>query len=82
MIFTIGKTDQYEPYIASDKDAAKAKGGTVWQSGLEAAEYLLSHDLSNFTIYGIDADWDMDVETDPENDRFYRLKRDAKLIRL
>lgn len=83
MIFTIGKTDQYEPYIASDENAAKRKGGTVWQMQEEAEKWLqVSKVFKEYSVYGIEADWNVDVEIDPEDDGFYRLKRNAKLIKL
>ena len=83
MIFTIGKTDQYEPYIASDKDAAKRKGGTVWKEEGEARQWMrVSEVFKEYSVYGVDADWNMDVEIDPEDNGFYRLRGNAKLIKL
>lgn len=89
MIFTIGREDIYEDYIKNDKNAAKRKGGRVWETFKDAQNYcnetndIISFKLPSyiFQVYGVDADWELDTEI--EKDVSYRsLKRDAKLIKI
>lgn len=82
MIFTLGKTDLYESLLGLFPDACKAgrsdseEGGSVWQTR-EEAQAACSPD---FTVYGVDADWDADTYTGDTGGR--HLMRDAALVRL
>jgi hypothetical protein len=78
MIFTVGKRSTYEPYIASDANAAKAKGGSVWKTVKEATKYA----SLDFSVYGVEAVWGEDTEIDPDGKDWHRLKEDAPLKKL
>jgi len=81
MIFTIGRTDIYEQYLDTDLNPRKSHGGSVWPSLVTARNYLTQAQLFEFSVYGVDADWDMD--TIIEEDQEYRsLTRVAKLLRI
>jgi len=83
LIYTIGRRDIYEPYIASDPSAAKAKGGSVWRTRDEALHYLSEHLLYDYWVYGVVARWDEDTEVDPGATGYWRaLTKDAYLIGL
>lgn len=86
MIYTIGKKDIYEPYIANDPNAAKRAGGSVWKTYEEVSDYKTWAKLEDYDIYGIDADWEMDthipIDSEDRVGDFRSLKRNAKLIKL
>lgn len=78
MIFTVGKASVYDPYLTSDPDAAKRKGGSVWQTREEAQVWA---DMNpGYKVYGVEADWMRD--TISKGDYFHDLTRNAKLISL
>jgi hypothetical protein len=77
ILYTVGRTDIYEPYIASDPYPGKGKGGTVWPSWRAAND----HCPEGFSVYGVVADWELDTEVDPEGDGvWHRLTRNAALV--
>jgi hypothetical protein len=78
VIFTVGRQSTYEPYIDSDSNAAKAKGGSVWKTAEEAAKYA----PLGFSVYGVEAVWEEDTEIDFNGEGWHRLKKDSKLIRV
>lgn len=86
MIYTVGREDIYEDYIKNDKDAAKRKGGSVWET-FKGAQYYCNENNDmitskyTFQVYGVDADWESDTEIE-QNVRYRSLKRDAKLIKI
>lgn len=89
LIYTLGRRDVYDPYIASDPSAAKAPGGSVWRTLGEAQTYLIAHsnpyrDLSWFAIYGVVADWERDTVEDTETPgaNWRALNRAAYLVSL
>lgn len=85
LIYTIGKRDVYEPYIASDPNAGKGKGGSVWQYSLDALSYLILNELVDFSIYGVVAEWGVDTRPDPASsgpDPWHELLHDAPLRKL
>ena len=83
MIYTIGKINVYEKYIASDADAAKRKGGSVWETYNEAFLYAFrSNILNEFKVYGVDADWVKDTKSERGAMGWRALKRNAKLIKV
>jgi len=82
VVYTIGKIDIYESYLDSDPDAAKGKTGSVWENLESVQTYFDNHPgLSDFRIYGVEADWDLDTEVIIGDD-WRALTRAAKLIRL
>lgn len=85
MIYTLGKKEIYEPYIAADPNAAKAAGGSVWRTYEEIIAYLdetrHKQDITQYCIYGVIANWSTDTKK-LKNTNYRALKRDAKLIKL
>jgi hypothetical protein len=77
MIYTIGRKDIYEPYLAT-LFPRKGKGGSVWKSFRQAKKYC----IIGFKVYGVDADWKTDTCFSKYKDSFRCLKRNARLIRL
>lgn len=80
VVYTVGNTEAYERYFASQKpkELQKAVGGSVWQARNEAQR----HAPQGFTVYGVAAKWGRDTERDPEGNGWHRLTRDAQLFRL
>ena len=74
LVFTLGRKDVYENL---EPGAKKAKGGSVWQTRLEAEEWKEKRHLPDFNVYEVEANWDTDVEDDEE---FGTLKHDAPII--
>jgi len=83
MIYTLGRIDVYEKYMASDPNAAKRKGGSVWETYDKVFAYLYMGTLhDDFKIYGVEADWNDDTEFEEGAEGWRALKRNAKLIKL
>ena len=82
MVYTVGKTEVYEDYIAKDSNPEKAKGGSVWRTKDDARNYLLgtSQDKT-FSIYGIEADWEKDTEA-VLGSPWRALTRKARIVRI
>ena len=78
MLYTVGKRDVYEKYIATDKNARKGIGGSVWKSKSEAQK----HCESDFKVYGIEADWEKDTKLDVNGNGWHELIVNALLIKL
>ena len=93
MIFTIGKTDVYEPYLRDDSDAAKLgrgkdhagndyAGGSVWETREAAQVYLdVTNQKNEFSVYGVLADWKTQTEPEPSQE-WHRLLVTSKLVKL
>jgi len=90
MIFTVGLKENYDQYIDSEPKPSKAAGGSVWRYYGEARRYLDATSQSEFDVYAVDADWNVDVESDPDAPScdavdyppWCRLKCDAGLLRV
>ena len=92
MIFTVGRTDVYEPYLRDDPDAAKLgrgqdhegnyyAGGAVWKTRDAAQIYLDKTGLKNvFSIYGVMVDWETQTEPEPGQE-WHRLLVTSKLVK-
>lgn len=81
LIYTLGRCDVYESYIASDPKPGKRKGGSVWQHREDVETYLRANALSDFSIYGVRARWNID--TCPDGDTgWHELLIDAPLCKL
>lgn len=88
MIFTLGKTDVYDPLLRDHPDATKEgrsddyAGGSVWETFEAAQAYLDSTILGEeFSIYGVLADWETQTEPEP-GQGWHRLLVTSKLIKL
>jgi hypothetical protein len=89
MIFTIGATKHYlkwhhkcqEDGVPFEKAgrSSDCEGGSVWQTREEAENYLIENNKSNFSVFGVDADWDLDTEPN-ENDSWNNLLVDSEII--
>jgi hypothetical protein len=83
MIFTIGKIEVYEKYLASDNNAAKRRGGSVWETYDGAFAYLTRVNLiGEFKVYGVDADWEKDTKSERGADGWKVLRKNATLIKV
>lgn len=85
MIYTIGKTALYEISFAKATEAnppkkvgrnseSGYKGGSVWQTEEEARQ-VANHHSEDYTVYGVLADWEEDVEDG-------HLTRDAEIVKI
>lgn len=80
-VYTVGRRDIYDPYIANDPEPGKRKGGSVWRYAHEADAYLGQHGMrETFGVYEVRAAWQVDTEPDPEGDGWHQLRRDADLV--
>jgi len=95
MIFTIGHTISYATAFREEPELLKLgrtdehPGGGVWETRQAAQDFLDSMpneycpnwQAKDFSVYGVDADWEEDTYED-----FFTpwrlLKRDAQLIKL
>ena len=74
VIYTVGKKSIYEDYIKNDPNAAKTKGGSVWQIYQDAEKFA----QDGYAVYGVDAEWDDTIQ----GGKWNSLKEDAKLVKL
>ncbi len=96
MIYTIGPGRWYAEAMSETADQGRPlkklgkcelpgsepyRGGSVWQTKAEAADYLQSQNLVSMRVLGLDADWETDTEQQP-GEPFRRLLRDAVIIAL
>lgn len=88
MIFTVGRTSVYEPYLRDDPEAGKLgqgkdyAGGSVWETREAAQAYLDKMKLQNeFSIYCVLADWETQTESEPGQE-WHRLLVTSKLVKL
>ena len=83
MIFTIGHTESYLCYFAEQGTPQKKgrcdgyPGGSVWQTQEEAQKHV----GSEFSVFGVLADWDTETEQSQEGD-WHDLLVDAELVLL
>lgn len=84
MIYTIGRTENYERYFQEQAPEGPKKkgrtsdytGGAVWKTYEEA----LRSCPQGYSVYGVEADWEKDTEAC--NSNYNELLRDARLIQL
>jgi len=83
MIYTIGRTELYEVTFANATEECPPKkigstfeyeGGIVWQTK-EEAQQAANHQDEDYSVYGVLADWEEDVENG-------HLTRDAELVKI
>ena len=79
MIYTIGKTIGYEKYMRDNLDPRKGIGGSVWQNLEDVRRYLEETQQHDYSIYGVEADWDKDTEEAP-GEPWRTLIRSARLV--
>ena len=94
MIYTIGRSELYEitfrqateeqpPMKLGSKTNANVRndyeGGTVWKTKRQAQK-AAARQLEDYTVYGVLADWDEDVE-EKENGKG-KLTYDARLVEI
>ena len=83
MLYTLGRKSQYDKYIATDPNASKGIGGSVWKDRKDVEEYLKEFPQPEFNIYGVEADWLADTVLHECDDVSWNdLVRPAKLIKL
>lgn len=81
LIYTVGRRDIYESYLDADLSAAKAKGGSVWRTREEAQSYLEATRQSDYSVFGVVADWNRDTEF-VLRAKWRALTKNAYLVRL
>jgi hypothetical protein len=83
MIYTIGHTDSYEQYFKEYVTPEKLgrtsdyPGGSVWKTPEEAQKSC----PNNYSVYGVDADWEKDTEAS-KSENWHDLIKTATLIKL
>lgn len=83
MIYTIGHTSSYEIYFKEQGVPKKLgrtedyQGGSVWKTRKEAEDYC----PENYSVYGVDADWEKDTAPS-ENGNWHDLLKTSRLIML
>jgi hypothetical protein len=83
MIYTLGKKEIYERYLASDPMAAKRKGGSVWRTLKSIQKYKNKmEDKHLFGIYGVEAKWNKETRIDINGDGWHELLKNARLVKL
>jgi len=91
VVFTVGDRESYERGIDELGEAFKKmgkcmlegapfEGGSVWQTRVDAVEYLAKRKSLTHEVYELDANWDADTEQLP-GEPFRRLLRDARITR-
>lgn len=90
MIFTIGHTKSYKKYLkeaTKDNPAKKMgrrsdyPGGSVWETFQDVSFYLFQHELPEFSIFGVLADWKTETISSSEGN-WHDLLVDAEIIDL
>jgi len=83
MIYTLGLTESYERYFKEQSEPHKAVGGSVWRTEAEVEAFKRRRPLwlSDYSIYGVEADWERDTKP-VEGASWHELTRDAKLVKL
>lgn len=89
MIYTIGHTESYLKYHEElgdefeklgAQDEEGYTGGSVWQT----IEGALGSCGNQYSVWGVDADWDKDTypANEPDNSSMHYLVNTSKLIKL
>ena len=96
MSYTFGRTTAYNEHIRTSQDPRKLgkqdgyPGGAAWRTRAEAQQYINrlpdkfcpDWHARDFSVYGIEADWDHDTYQHDAAEPWRLLKRDARLVRL
>ena len=83
MIYTIGRTAAYEqnfkdlPIVEKLGREEGYPGGSVWKTPEEA----LRHCPSDYSVYGVEADWEKDTEPSKEG-HWHDLLKTSKIVKL
>jgi len=89
MIFTVGHTESYERYFREQiywdgtgptklGRTGDYPGGSVWKTFEEAK----SHCPTNYSVYGVEADWDRDTVLLKDDDSGRSLLVTSPIVRL
>lgn len=89
MIYTIGFAKNYDKFLGvpgfeklGKKKGYGYSGGSVWPSVAAARQHLTNNQprLAGYAVYGVDANWEKDVEVLPDDPPGAgRLLRNAKI---
>ncbi len=83
MVYTVGKTVEYESYLMRTPNLKKAKGGSVWPTCLSAMKYLYdTKQQDEFSIYYVEADWEKHCRKVTKSDNWRALRMDAPIRRV
>jgi hypothetical protein len=61
LIYTVGKPDVWNWYIAKAHSPIRAAGSSVWPTREAAEAFLLRNRALRFVVYGVEADWGVDT---------------------
>jgi len=91
IIFTIGYREAYQKLFRESREQDKLpvklgrgggyQGGSVWRTSAEAQKYLDDRYMHDYSVYGVEADWDKDTVPNPYAP-FNNLIRNATLVEL
>ena len=88
MIFTIGRTINYERFFIEQEQPQKlgrcdgnGPGGSVWETFDEVQAYLDSSGSDGYSIYGVIASWEEDTEQH-EGRSWHDLLKTSDLVKL
>ena len=87
MIYTIGHTKSYLQYFKEQGQPKKLGrnkdyiGGSVFKTKEEAKNYLDIHNLIDYSVFGVAADWEKDT-IEHENELFHDLLVTSNLVKL
>lgn len=96
MIYTLGRTTNYNKYLRENPEAEKLgrtddyPGGSVWRTQEEAQTYVdglpnapcPEWSAADFSVYGVEADWEVDTYQEDPAKPWRALKRNALLVLL
>jgi hypothetical protein len=83
MIYTIGRTAAYEqnfrelPVVEKLGRTPDYQGGSVWKTREDAQKEC----PSDYSVYGVEADWEQDTEPSKEGS-WHDLLKTSKLVKL
>ena len=83
MIYTIGRTVAYKknfrdlPIVEKLGRTPDYAGGSVWKTPEEAQRYC----PSDYSVYGVEADWEKDTVPSKEG-RWHDLLKTSKIVKL
>ena len=87
MTYTIGHTKSYLQYFEEQpyphpmklgKRADDYEGGSIWKTESEAQAFLDKNGMSDYSVFGVEADWETDTELG--EDGVHCLLKDAPLV--
>jgi len=86
MIYAVGPRASWNHYLSECTDPKIAGGARVFRTHQDAGNYVFSNERCQargiFTVFGVKADWEVDVQHDTDPFEGYFLKSSATLVKL